>query len=97
MKRINKKIKEVAVKGLDIPRDVILNLPKVTMVGFSQLYIENYQELLRFTDEFLIIKLNNRSIKIVGEKLVIKTILKEEIFIEGVIKEFYYIDKGDSY
>lgn len=97
MTKINKKIKQAAIKKLDIPQDVILNLPKVTVVGFSQLYIENYNELIKFTDNYLIINLENKKIKIVGDNLIIRTIVKEEIFIEGEIKEYYCLDKGDSH
>lgn len=89
------KLKRISTKKLDLPVDVTLNLPKITMVGFNQIYIENYHEVVRFTEDHLLLYLENKYIKIAGTDLKIRSILPEEIFIEGLIKQIDYINKED--
>lgn len=90
------KIKQNSIKRLDLPGDVILNLPRITVVGFYQIYIENYRDVVKFADKYLILDLENKYLKVVGTDLKIRTILREEIFIEGLIKRIDYIEKEDN-
>lgn len=92
MEKWHNKIKSITANHLDLPKDVVLDLPRITVIGFYQLYIENYKSITKFTDKFLILKLSKNEIKIVGEKLVIRKIWAEEILIEGIIREIYFID-----
>lgn len=92
MKKLKQRFKKLLVNKLDLPNDVILDLPRITSIGFYQIYIENYNSVIQFTDQFLHLKLRNHQLKIYGEGLVIRAILPEEIFIEGTIKEVHYLD-----
>ncbi len=94
--KLGTKVKQISIKKLDLPSDVTLNLPRVTVVGFYQIYIENYHDVVKFTDKYLILGLENKYIKILGTDLKIRTILPEEIYIEGLIKRIDYINKEDN-
>jgi len=92
VKKVRQRFKKMLVNKLDLPKDVILDLPRITTIGFYQIYIENYKNVIQFTDQFLHLKLAKQQLKIFGEDLVIRAILPDEIFIEGVIREIHYLD-----
>jgi sporulation protein YqfC len=76
---------------LDLPQDVIFDLPRVTMIGNMQLYIENHRGVLHFSDSYLKLALTHGNIEIYGKQLSIRAILAEEVFVEGFIDEIKYV------
>jgi len=76
---------------LDLPQDVIFDLPRVTMIGNMQLYIENHRGVLHFDDSCLKLALTHGNIEIRGRDLSIRAILPEEVFVEGLIDEVKYL------
>ncbi len=92
MRKRLRNLKRKAIKILDLPNDVILDLPRLTMVGFLQLYIENHRGVLLFTDQELRLLLKKGQLIIRGKHLVIRTLLAEELFLEGNIREIQIID-----
>jgi len=91
LKKFSHKIKRYAQDYLDVPNDIAFDLPRITVIGFYQVYIENYKNVVQFTNEYLHLRLTNKEIKIIGEKLVIRKIWTDEILIEGLIKEIRLI------
>lgn len=79
-------------KTIELPPDVMMDLPRITMVGQLHIYIENHRGLLTFTDTELRLLLKQGQLLIKGEAFVIKTILPEEILLEGKINQVLYLD-----
>lgn len=77
---------------LDLPPDVTANVPRIQMVGFYQLVVENHQGLDFFSDSEILLKVGRGKIRIRGENLVIRSIFPEEIRIEGNIAEMRFVD-----
>jgi len=75
---------------LDLPQDVVFDLPRVTMIGNMQLYVENHRGVLHFSETYLKLALTQGSMEIRGKQLSIRAILPEEVFIEGLIDEVKY-------
>lgn len=92
MRKWLRDLKRKTIKALDVPSDVILDMPRLTMVGFLQLYIENHRGVLLFSDQELRLLLKQGQLIIRGEGLVIRTILSEELFLEGSIRAIEIID-----
>ncbi len=69
--------------ALEIPQNTLLNVPRVTMIGAYQVYIENQRGVLEFTSERLRLRLVAGQLQITGKGLVIRQISGEEIFVEG--------------
>lgn len=90
LRRWNRKIRKFAVGMLDLPQDVIFDLPRLTMIGNRQVYIENHRGVIGFTSELLQLKLSVGVVEISGKDLVIRAILPEEVFIEGTISDIRY-------
>ncbi len=77
---------------LDLPEDVVFDLPRITMIGNMQCYIENHEGIIQFTSNKLLLKIPNGRIEVTGEDLVIRTILSEEMMLEGTIEGYRYLD-----
>jgi sporulation protein YqfC len=97
MKNLQQKIKRITAGMLDLPQDVILDLPRITMIGPLQMYIENHQGVLIFHQHELRLLLSNKGqLLIKGERLTIRQILPEEVLLEGFIREVHYLDQIKS-
>lgn len=88
-----KKVKQLMTKTMDLPQDVMMDLPRITMIGQLHIYIENHRGLLAFTDSEVRLMLKNGQLLIKGNGFVIKTILPEEIMLEGKIDKVYFINE----
>jgi sporulation protein YqfC len=94
MRKLHQKFKRWAAGALDLPQDVILDMPRITMIGPLQMYVENHRGVLAFDQGELRLLLSNKGQLLVsGEKLVIRKILPEEVFLEGMIREIKYLDQ----
>jgi len=71
---------------LEIPEDIFLNMPKITFIGSIQVYIENHRGVIEYTSEKLRVAVTGGEIEILGEDLVLKNILPDELLLEGKIK-----------
>lgn len=78
-------IKENISEALEIPKDILLDLPKVTFIGNLQVNIENHKGIIEYSDDNIRIKIKDGVLKVSGMGLVIKTIVTEEIIISGKI------------
>lgn len=81
-------------KKMDLPQDVMMDLPRITMIGQIHIYIENHRGLLAFTDKELRLLLKQGQLLIKGKAFVIKAILPEEILLEGKIDQVIYITEN---
>jgi len=79
--KINKKI----TSALDMPKEVMLDYPKITIMGEESIVVENHKGLIELSQT--VIRLNTKIyiIKISGENLDIKSISQDDIEIEGKI------------
>ncbi|RFU71685.1 sporulation protein YqfC [Peribacillus saganii] len=86
------KIKQLMVNTMDLPQDVMMDLPRITIIGQLHIYIENHRGLLAFADNEVRLMLKKGQLLIKGESFVIKTILPEEIMLEGKIDKVFFLD-----
>ncbi|MEC2054331.1 sporulation protein YqfC [Peribacillus psychrosaccharolyticus] len=87
------RFKQLVVRTMDLPQDVIMDLPRITMIGQLHIYIENHRGLLAFSETEVRLMLKHGQLLISGSALVIKTILPEEILIEGKIDKVLFINE----
>lgn len=73
----------------DIPRDVMLDLPKISLLGDIQLYIENHRGIIEYKENLIRVSTTLGEIVIQGEGMVLRNIGVEEIYIDGRIKEIF--------
>jgi sporulation protein YqfC len=92
MRRISRKLRKMTADFLDLPQDVVFDLPRMTMIGDRQLYIENHRGVIHFSPDKLRLALANGELEVTGAELVIRGIWTEEVFIEGVIKHIHLLE-----
>lgn len=91
MRRLTRKWNQFTAKILDLPQDVVQDLPRITMIGNVQLYVENHRGVLHFSSDNLKLELTKGTLEVFGKNLVIRAILSEEVFIEGSIDNVKYM------
>ncbi|MBN2983309.1 sporulation protein YqfC [Cohnella algarum] len=85
MPRVGRKLRRWTARILDLPQDVVLDLPRVTMIGGLQLTVENHRGVLHFSPGSLRLAMERGELEITGNDLVIRAIGTEEVFVEGTI------------
>jgi len=91
-KKWGQRVRNWMANTMDLPQDVMMDLPRITMIGHIHIYVENHRGLLSFTDKELRLLLKQGQLLIKGKGFVIKTILPEEILLEGKIDQVIYIN-----
>jgi sporulation protein YqfC len=92
-KNWTRRLQNWLTKQLDLPEDVMMDIPRITMVGQLHIYIENHNGLLTFTEEEIriLLKQGQGQLLVKGSGFVIKTILPEELLLEGKIDHVLFI------
>lgn len=81
--KLKKGIKERIAEICDMPKDIVMDLPRLVFLGNRELQINNYKGLLEYSTEVIRIATNNKQIIINGEDLHITRLLADTVFIGG--------------
>ncbi|KJS15226.1 MAG: sporulation protein [Peptococcaceae bacterium BRH_c4b] len=85
-----RKMKRQMSDVLEIPSDVMLDLPKIVMVGNLQVFIENHRGIVEYTSETVRVNVSEYEVVVKGENLLLRNILPEEISVDGKITGVYF-------
>lgn len=85
------RLKEKITEMLELPKEIVLNIPKLTLVGNRNLIIENYKGIIEYETGKVRINTGIGIVKIMGNCLSIKEITSEDIMIEGDIETFEFM------
>lgn len=77
---------------MDISPDLKVTQPTVTLVSNTFIKIENYLSIITYDTNLIKIKTKVKTVKITGDKLLLKYIEAEEIGIKGLIYSLEYVD-----
>ena len=80
-------------KFLEIPREVISNVPKITITGFDEVFIENFKGILEYEDFFARISTEIGNININGFNLKLDQMTDNDILVSGKIENIEYEKK----
>lgn len=70
---------------LEMPEEITTNKPRITILGFDELVIENYKNILEYDEIFIKINTHIGAININGLNLKLIQMNKEDIMITGKI------------
>ncbi len=73
------------VRALDLPEDVALDLPRVTILGGMQVTVENHRGIVSYDPCRVVVGMNGGRILITGEDLVLGCVQAEEISVTGLV------------
>ncbi|MGL6199478.1 MAG: sporulation protein YqfC [Lachnospiraceae bacterium] len=74
----------------NMPKDVVLGVPIITMTGRLELSVENYNGIIEYTDILVRLSTKSGQIKIVGKHLQIEYYTSDEMKVTGQIKSVEY-------
>ena len=72
-------------KMLEMPREIYTKEPKISLIGFDEMIIENYKGILEYEDYFVKINTYIGNININGFNLKLENMSEDDIKIRGKI------------
>ena len=82
--------RERVLQASQRPRDVVMGLPVLYVLGQSELHLENYRGILEYTEEMVRILIKGGQIKVTGQRLQVVYYTNDEMKISGQIKAIEY-------
>ena len=76
---------------LALPKELVLNLPHVVMTGRGEIIVENYKNLIEYSDTHIRINTNSGILRVEGERLTLKQITSESIAVNGDIFKLEFL------
>ena len=86
MKRRNGKVRNRIGKVLEVPEEVSLKVPKLTILKFQEVLIENYKGILEYQDFFVRIQTYIGIVNINGFKLTLEEMTVDDVIVKGQIE-----------
>ena len=80
--RISNKLNNI----LEVPRELTDNNPKITIIGFDEMLIENYKGILEYEEFYIKINTNIGNININGFNLDLQQVTEDDILVKGTIE-----------
>lgn len=90
MSKKKQKLSKTVADAFDLPREVIMDIPKISMVGNQQITIENHRGIIQYSDEKMRICITGGELIILGKNLIVDSIVPEEIKIYGKINNVMF-------
>ncbi len=73
MKRPSKqRIKTHLADILELPSEIMLDLPQITLIGRRQLYLENHKGIIEYTPEKIRVNTSQGTATILGREMVLQ-------------------------
>lgn len=80
-----RKLRQELAEILELPLDVSMDLPRVTIVGDLGLLIQNHRGLIQYSPEKIVIGVGRGQMAIVGKSLEIEEVSREDMIVRGAI------------
>lgn len=72
-------------KILEVPQEIYSNTPKITVVGFEKMLIENYKAILEYQDFYIRLSTDIGILNINGFELNLTEMTTDDLLIDGKI------------
>lgn len=67
----------------DLPQDVVMDLPRISIIGDLQLLVQNHRGVMAYRDDRVVVAMQQGRLIISGEGLMIGVINDDELTIAG--------------
>lgn len=97
--RKNNKFRNRINRVLEVPEEVSLKAPKLTILKFEEMLIENYKVILEYQDFYIRIKTDIGIININGFELSLEEMTSDDIVVKGKIESVDFesiVDNGED-
>lgn len=79
---------------LEIPKELVSGVPKITLLGFEEMYIENYVGILEYEDFFIRINTKIGNININGFNLILDEMNEDNLKVIGKVENIDFEKRG---
>ena len=86
-----KSIKKGLTEGIELPNEIVLNIPLTTIIGKNKIVIENFKNIVQYSNENIKVNTSCGIFEIVGKSLFLKELNKNKILIKGILKQFEFM------
>lgn len=84
-------MKSTVSEMFELPKEITLNLPKISIIGNNQMLIENHKGVIEYTPQRIRVNSSIGVIRIQGSDMKLKNIAADDIMIIGEVKEIEFI------
>jgi sporulation protein YqfC len=81
---------------LELPREVVSDVPKITITGFDEVLIENFKGILEYENFFVRVSTDIGNININGFNLKLNQMADTDILVSGKIENIDFENKKMS-
>ena len=74
----------------ELPKDVVMGMPVLTILGQNELCLENYRGIIEYTDSLVRIQTKTGQIRIFGKNLYVIYYTNDEMKVNGQILSVEY-------
>lgn len=79
------------VYALDLPQDLFLGLPNISLTGNREIYISNHHGIMSYDENLTIVLVKDYQIYIHGKCLLISSYTRDEITVRGFIHSLEFV------
>nr|WP_276576332.1 sporulation protein YqfC [Caldicoprobacter algeriensis] len=79
-------VKTTVSEMFELPKDIMLNLPRISMIGNNQMLVENHRGVIEYTPQKIRLNSTIGVIRVEGQDMNLKNIAADDVMITGVIK-----------
>lgn len=87
------KVKEEVADKLDLPREIVLDIPKLTIIGNKEITIENHKGILAFQESLIKVNSSLGVIELQGKDFEITFIGGNTLCLRGSFSNIVYEEK----
>ncbi|MFA5536329.1 MAG: YabP/YqfC family sporulation protein [Bacillota bacterium] len=80
-----KEIQAGVTEILEMPPEIVLDLPKLVLIGNQELLLQNHRGIIEYNNYQIRVSVSLGQITIKGEMLLLKNLKQDEILIRGKI------------
>ena len=96
-RRQNRKVKQSRFEELlEIPKEISSQNPKLTVMGFEELLVENYKAILEYQDFYIRLSTHIGIVNINGFELNLNEMTNDDILITGKIESIDFERTTDA-
>lgn len=85
-----RRLSEYIADTMSMPKDVVMDLPKISICGDREIFVENHKGLVEYTDTEIRLKMRDGMIHIKGSRLRIIVMEYDRMVINGVFDGVFY-------
>lgn len=88
------RLRAALTAGLDLPLEIVFDLPRITVLGHLQMTVENHRGLLEFRPERVAIGTGAGRVVVLGRDLTVGVVRDGEISVTGELTAVHFEGPG---